>query len=298
LVPSGLVAALAARKRPHLAVAHSADVWLLDRAPGGRAVVRAVARGATALAAVSPKLRAELLALAGHDLAPRTALLPLGPDRLPAPPAAATRSLRQDVGAPGLLVAALARLVPIKGVDVLVRALGRPEARGVAAVVAGEGPERAQLQRMARLQGTPVRFIGEVGPDGRSALLGAADALVVPSVHRASGREEGLPVSALEGLAAGLPVVASRVGGLPWALGDAGLLVEPGSARSLAAALARLRDEPALRQLLGRRAAGRARRLGWDRAAERAEDLLCGRLDRALEDPFAPEQIEPAQAMA
>ena len=72
--------------------------------------------------------------------------------------------------------------------------------------------------------------------------------MVVPSVPSADGRREGLPVVVLEALSTGVPVVASRLSGIPEAVrdGETGLLAEPGDAAGLAAAIEQLMDDPAL----------------------------------------------------
>src|SRR6185369_17969768 len=103
---------------------------------------------------------------------------------------------------------------------------------------AGTGSGAAALaQRRDDLGlGTRVAFLGRI--DDVPALLAAADAVALPSRH------EGLGVAALEAMAAGRPLVASKVGGLPEVVGtDAGILVDPGDARALAAALAQLARE-------------------------------------------------------
>src|SRR5205085_7244813 len=99
--------------------------------------------------------------------------------------------------------------------------------------------------------GDAVRFVGF--RTDLDACLAAADVAVLPSL------QEGLGVAALEAMAAARPVVASRVGGLGEAVvhGETGLLVPPADPGALAAALARLIGDPALRVRLG--AAGRAR---------------------------------------
>jgi len=152
-----------------------------------------------------------------------------------------------DAATPLLLAAAA--LVRRKGLDVLIQALAELRGRGPepALWIAGQGPERARLERLARAQGlsSRVRFLGHRRdvPD----LLLACDVLALPS------RREGLGVAALEAMALARPVVASRAGGLREAVDHerTGLLVPPGDPPALAAALARLLEEPQLRNRLG-----------------------------------------------
>jgi len=107
-----------------------------------------------------------------------------------------------------------------------------------------------------------------------AACLAAADVVALPSL------QEGLGVAALEAMAAGRPVVASRVGGLAEAVvhEETGLLVPPGDPTALATALARLARDPGLRARLG--AAGRARVLAHYTAARMAEGTLACYEDR------------------
>jgi glycosyltransferase involved in cell wall biosynthesis len=150
---------------------------------------------------------------------------------------------------------ALASLVARKGLDVLIEALARRPLRGVPLVLwlAGEGPERAVLEGRAAALGVSdrLRFLGR--REDKACLLAACDMLVLPS------RREGLGVAALEAMACSRPVVASRVGGLGEAVVHerTGLLVPPSDPDALAAALARLAQDAALRERLG--AAGPAR---------------------------------------
>ncbi len=148
---------------------------------------------------------------------------------------------------------ALGALVRRKGIDVLLDALARSGSDGWRLVVAGDGAERAALERRAADAGLAerVRFLGARSDVGD--LLGAADALVMPS------RAEGMGTSALEAMAAGRAVVASDVGGLAETVvdGRTGLLVPPDDPARLADSLARLVGDRALLARLG--AAGPAR---------------------------------------
>lgn len=276
LLPSGVVAAVVGRGLPRLALAHSGDVWLLERAgPAGTLLVRTLSRAGVTLAAVNPQLARRIEHLRADERAPPVELCPLGPrDHRPASEGARRRIAAAILEDPRPLIAVVARLVPIKGVDLLLDALARPEASGLRVAIAGDGPERSHLEALAEELGVEATFLGEVDPDERSALLERADLLTVPSLTLPGGRSEGTPLAVIEAMAAGLPVVASDVGGMGWALADAGMLVPPGDAEALGRALGKLRDAPSARSELGRRGRQRAREFGWERAAARIEATL------------------------
>lgn len=141
------------------------------------------------------------------------------------------------------------RLKYPKDAGTLVEAAALLEDRDFELVIVGDGPERPALEAAAR--DDRIRFAG--------ARDDVPDLLAASAVFVLSSRSEGLPISVLEAMAAGLPVVASDVGGLREQVvhDETGLLVPPADARALADALARLVDDPALRRRLGD--AGRAR---------------------------------------
>jgi glycosyltransferase involved in cell wall biosynthesis len=136
---------------------------------------------------------------------------------------------------PGKIVLAIARLVEQKGIDVAVRAMAGLDA---ALVVLGEGPERARLEALARDLNVRLVLPGRVGDV--ASVLRRADVLVHPA------RWEGFGLALLEAMLAGLPVVASRVSSIPEIVvdGETGLLVPPDDPTALAAALARVLDDP------------------------------------------------------
>ena len=121
-----------------------------------------------------------------------------------------------------------------------------------------------------------------VDHDEISVYLVAADLVVVPSVHY-EGYADGLPNVALEAMAAGKPLVATRVGGLPEVVrpGETGLLVDEKDAEALAAAIVTLTRDPEMRARMG--SAGRALirdSMTWDKVAERFEAVYQRVLDR------------------
>jgi glycosyltransferase involved in cell wall biosynthesis len=199
---------------------------------------------------------------------------------VPVPTDAASDSpvdVRKELGIPLDAVVALlvASLRPLKRVPDFIRAAQRarethPE---LVALIAGDGPERPLLDQLA--DGDPsIRVLGYRNDVPR--LLGAADILVLASEY------EALPMAVLEAMSAGLPILATRVGAIPAAVGDgeSGLLVAPGDVGALSDGLVRLAGDPGLRQALG--AAGQRRcRESW--GAERMIASYLSALQAAVE---------------
>jgi glycosyltransferase involved in cell wall biosynthesis len=146
--------------------------------------------------------------------------------------------------APGPVIGSLGRLDPQKGYDVLVRAL--PDLPGVTAVLVGDGAERARLEQLAAKLGVSDRLHITGWLDDARARLGSFDVFVLPSLY------EGLPLSVLEAMLAGLPVVASDVGSVRDAVrqNETGLLVPAEDVAGLVEAIRRALD-PELGKRLG-----------------------------------------------
>lgn len=222
-----------------------ASVRLLDD-PGG--FKRAAAR-ADVLTAVSEPGRLELRRLTGRR---DVAVVPNGTDVRPHPTLSRLRERGRERGVPVVLT--VGRLAAYKGLDILALALAELAERGVRFRWVACGPDQTggRLRRFVRRLGLKARFTGAVPPGSVRRLLSEAAVFVQPS------RAEGSPMAVAEALAAGCPVVATAVGGVPAMVGRAGVLVPPGDPKSLARALSRvLRGNP-------RR---RSRRLTWDAAA-------------------------------
>lgn len=146
-------------------------------------------------------------------------------------------------------VTTVANLRPGKGHDVLLDAAARIVRRqpGVRFQIVGDGPRREALVARAAMLGLSanVRFMGHC--DNIPQLLSESDVFAFPSFMEAS------PNSVLEAMAAGLPIVATRAGGIPEVVHDerTGLLVPPGNADAMASAILRLLEDPALAARLG-----------------------------------------------
>jgi glycosyltransferase involved in cell wall biosynthesis len=169
--------------------------------------------------------------------------------------AGAPPQARRERAAP--VIVAVGRLAAPKDPVTLVRALAAVNRSAFTAQIVGDGPERPAVEGEIHAAGLAGKI--ELTGERRDVaqLLDDADVFVL------SSRSEGAPLSILEAMAAGLPVVASAVGGVPEIVDDGttGLLVPPGDVSALAKALERLLADAALRARLGR--------AGWERARER-----------------------------
>ncbi|HWC21760.1 MAG TPA: glycosyltransferase [Flexivirga sp.] len=217
---------------------------------------------------------------AGVDTA-RTSVVPCGVDTDLFRPGE-----HQDRGPDlGPMLLSVARLVPRKGVETVIRALAQlPTARllvigGPPAARLGDDPEAARLVRIARSLGVHgrVRFAGSVAHEQMPAAYQAADVVV------ASPWYEPFGITPVEAAACGRPVVGTAVGGLLDTVveGTTGFLVPPRDPAALAAAIARITSSPRLLRLCGVRAAERAQeRYSWSRVAEQTEAVFRDTLSR------------------
>ena len=232
------VAALAHRHRPFplIFTAHN----LVGRGLPSRLGLSFVGFHCVRVLAVSPSV-ADSLAACGVPRA-KIQVIPNGIDldyfgRPDMDRAAARKSLTVPESA--FVVAAAARLSREKGMDTLLSAA--TQRGGMTFLIAGDGPLRPALARSAPPNAKLLGRLADVRP-----LLAAADVFAVPS------RREGQGMAALEAMAAGVPLVAARVGGLADMLadGETALLVPPDDPDALAAALSRLQSDSRLRQKL------------------------------------------------
>jgi glycosyltransferase involved in cell wall biosynthesis len=218
-----------------------------------RLLERWLAAGTTALIAVSPQIRDDLVAL-GVARRERFVVIRLGIelDERVAREQNRRDESRRYLGIPGdrFAVGWIGRMTAVKRTEDVLVAFKRLREIGVDAVLCmvGDGPDRVLLEQRAHELGVTrdTVFLGyqeDVAP-----FYAAFDALVLPSGN------EGTPVSVIEALAAERPVVATRVGGVPDVVrdGEEGFLVEAGATDDLADRLARLARDPALRARMGK----------------------------------------------
>jgi glycosyltransferase involved in cell wall biosynthesis len=230
--------------RPLVVTWHNAPLG----GPARRVTHAALERLSAARAAVVLGASADLVERARRAGAARAELCHVAaPDR-PAAPQLSTKGARP-------VVLAVARLHPQKRLDLLLDATagwsGSPDAPRV--IVVGDGPLREQLAAHAAAVQSPVEFLGE--RDDVPALLAQATVMVLSSDWEARA------LAAQEALHAGVPLIATAVGGLPDLVGDAAVLVPAGDADALRQALEQVLSDAALRRRLS--VAGAARAATW-----------------------------------
>jgi len=203
------------------------------------------ARDADAVVCISDFARSQLMALVDEEQWPKLVVVHCGVDPERFGP------VDRASGDGPLEVLCVGRLVPEKGQALLVEAIAELVRRDVDArlTLVGDGPSRAAIDRaVARLGlGERVRLAGSVGQDDILRHYADADVFCLPSFA------EGVPVVLMEAMATELPVVTTRITGIPELVDDgvSGLLVRPGRVDELADALARLARDPELRRQLG-----------------------------------------------
>jgi D-inositol-3-phosphate glycosyltransferase len=256
-------------------------------------IEREAVRKSTAIVAASEIELGELRRLYRAD-ARRVAVIPCGVDPAvfhPVRQADAREALGRDQCE--RLILFVGRIEQIKGIDVLLRAMGllfarHPELRSdVCLLVIGgaldpgdDAPETEKILELRRLvhehrMEANVAFVGSRGQDELALYYAAADVCAVPSLTESFG------LVALEAMACGTPVVGTRVGGLQTVIehGESGLLVPAGDYRALAESIAQVLTDARLRMHLAHGARGRAEHFTWRRVGDRISELY----DRVLE---------------
>jgi colanic acid/amylovoran biosynthesis glycosyltransferase len=263
--------------------AHAHDLFL------DRSMLGAKVAAARRVVTISHFNRALIDRCLGPAAAAKTAVIPCGVN----PRHFHDRPQREPDGV--FRVVCVAALRDYKGHRWLVDACALLRERGVPfrCALVGDGPERARIEARvdaAKLRGW-VELLGDQPHDRIRALLARSDAMVLPSVITATGMMDGIPVALMEAMAAGLPVVSTRVSGIPELVQDrrTGLLAPPGDAAALADALESLQRDP----LWARRLAEEGRRhvlahFNLQRNAVRLRDLLLAAAGRPAPEVNAP----------
>ncbi len=274
IVPNLFPAAYCGRRLPLVVGLHGSDVFIAEKGPVRPFVRRALDR-VDVLTSCSPELALRVQRI-GFPAA-RSHVIPYGVDSSLFSPDRERRGLwRARLGVPAAapMILGVGRMATKKGFHLLIEALPAlfsavPEAH---LVLAGGGDRLEEFRRGAAAFSGRVHFPGAVLHDTLPDLYRAADLFVLPAVHDAKGNVDGLPNVILEAMASGLPVVGSRVSGLPMAIAERtnGWLVDEGSVADLARVLPEALAGGARLSQMG--AASRARaqsEFSWESVAAR-----------------------------
>ena len=280
--PLGLIGPLLGR--PFGVILHGAEVTIPGRLPVVSSSLRYILQRASVAVSAGTYPEAEARRNAKEKLAP-IVQVPPGVDttRFVPLPHESFAPIRRELGLEenSFLIASYSRLVPRKGMDVLIRAaaLLREEIPELEVAIGGSGRDRERLERLAADLNAPVTMLGRVSDDDLPRWLAASDVMVMACRSRWFGLEqEGFGIVFAEASACGIPVIAGRSGGSHDAVihGETGLIVDdPRSAEKLADAIRTLYRDAAVRERMGR--AGRAHA-----EATFEWDVLAAQLDKGL----------------
>lgn len=281
-VPAGLIGPHL--ERPYGVVLHGAEVTIPGRLPVSRSLLNRVLRGAAGVIAAGGYPAEEAERAIGHSLP--TTIVPPGVDveRITPLDADARRTARAGLGLPvdGPLVMSASRLVPRKGMDVLIRASVEIAARhpDLHVGISGGGRDTDRLQKLISELDAPVTLLGRLPDADMPAVYACGDLFAMLCRTRWGGLEqEGFGIVFVEAAAAGVPQIAGRSGGAHEAVshGETGVVVDdPTDVTAVAATISDLLDDPDRRAAMSTASRARAE-------TEFSYDVLAGRLAGAID---------------
>ena len=267
----GVPACVARRlwRRPYVVWGRGMDVYLPWLSKG--VVAPLVLSSADTVIALTEDMKAEMQKICSRDVE----VIPNGIDVEGFQDLPAKAEIREELGlgADDKIIVFVGTLRPVKGLKYLVEAMNviRQSDNSARLMLVGDGEERQQLEALVQgrdLEGW-VTFLGRVPNESVPRYLAGADVFVLPSLS------EGFPNVVLEAMAAGLPVVASRVGGLPEIVeeGENGFLVEGGNPEQIADRVLRLLGDDELRARISATNREKARAYTWESVVDRLEEV-------------------------
>ncbi|MBK7997024.1 MAG: glycosyltransferase family 4 protein [Blastocatellia bacterium] len=268
LVPSALVGSLITllQKKKHLVIEHSGALNFLNKLFLGRYLLKFIAYGSKNIVVVSQELKEKLLKLA-PELVNKTSVIPMGVDcNFYQPKANSIKSQKT--------ILFLGRLVKIKGVDILLKALAN--CLDIKLLIAGDGEQRKELEELAIRLNAPAKFLGTVTGKTKLELLQSCDLVVIPSIILPDGRTEGTPLVCLEAFACAKAVIASDVGGLSFLVidGKVGYLSQPANIKELREKIFSLISDNNKLKLMGESARKLAEKYDWTKISQEFYLLL------------------------
>ncbi|MEP7192393.1 MAG: glycosyltransferase [Actinomycetota bacterium] len=280
LFPQGFVASAIKKisRRKLVITTHGGDVEILKR-PEAKRLLEWPLKTADAVTFVS---RRNLAMADEHTTLPSDSwsVMPMGID----PPTNQPMGIDPPTNHQGrerstMNVLFLGRLVEIKGVAYLIQGVAKANEEGLGCHlnILGDGPSRQQLtQLVADLHSTEsITFCGFIGGQSKDKYLADCDIVVIPSITDDQGHEEGLPVTALEAMAYGKVLIATRTGSMPELLeGGGGILIEQKDARAICSAIKHIAASPDEAARIGEAARRKAKDYDWTEIIRRFDLIL------------------------
>jgi phosphatidylinositol alpha-1,6-mannosyltransferase len=274
-------------------IVHGAEVTIPAATPGGQLLIRRLLRTSQLVIAAGSYPAQTAQRAAGRPLP--VVEIPPGVDTERFVPLDASRRAevrrRFDVAPDAPLVVSVSRLVPRKGMAVLVEAAAEVSRRypDLEVIIAGEGRDHTRLQQLVATTGAPVRLVGRVPADDLPGLLGAADVFAMLCHNRWGGLEqEGFGIVFLEAAACGVPQVAGASGGAADAVvhDHSGLVVdEPRKVAAAVDALDTLLGDAQRRVQMGKAARRRAEvSFNYDTLAHRLATAIASAVDNGAHE--------------
>ncbi len=267
LIPQGIVQSFI-KNKPYLVTGHGGDITSLNF-KGMKAVKKRCMKAAKAVTVVSEALKETI-----DELCPgiNASIIPMGCDI----ELFSGRKHIENFWGQGdrKVVLFVGRLAEIKGVNYLIEAMR--QVQGAVLVIAGKGDREEELRAQAENLGDKVLFIGAKTHEELADIYASADIFVAPSVTVKGGGKEGFGLTIIEAMASGVPVIASKTGGITDILSHEvnGLLVEEKNVDQIAALIKRLMEDMDLRETLVQNARETAQRYSYSNIAARYFELI------------------------
>jgi glycosyltransferase involved in cell wall biosynthesis len=287
LLPQGLTGAIARKQLDikHLLTIHAAGLFILERLPFKREIADFIATYSDAITIVSGFGRERFLSLLSPSVRKNTEkkieLISMGTDVSMFREEVNKKSLKKkyNVTSKNTLLF-IGRLAEKKGLAYLIRAMPRiiKKEKNTLLLVLGDGPLRQQLEALTKklnIQNN-VRFVGYISGKDKVDYFRLADILVVPSIVTKSGDTEGLPVTIIEGMASGLAIVATNVGGAPDIIKNNknAFMIEQKSPKQIAEKVLTLLQNPRKMRFLSREALKTGNNYDWSVIGKRYADVI------------------------
>lgn len=257
----------------YVVTSHGSDSYVVEKDRRYFRKTREALRAADSITVVSSHTRSKLLRMFGKDLSKKTRTVPGGiridqfPENLPAKEIENTKKLYNLKN--GNVVLFTGRLIEEKGVGYLIKAAARIKGQ---IVIAGSGPQKKKLEDLIKkMKLENVRLTGYIDHDILIKLYYGADVFVAPSVW-----DDPMPLTIIEAMAAKLPVVVTRKGGIATAVkdGSTGFFVNPRNATNIADKVNELLENPKLRREVGERARQAVlKKFTWKKIAKRFDTI-------------------------